>query len=70
MKTHTFEVSVTFSERIKDGEIREVTKNVHDSIYDSVMKGFGLSPEESEAITKSIKVRETLSGIEVESTIF
>jgi hypothetical protein len=70
MKTLTFEVTIEFTENIKDGELQEVTKNLHDTINDGVMKGWGLAPEENEACTKSIKVRETLSGLEIESSIF
>lgn len=70
MKTLTFEVSVTFTENIKDGEIEEVTKNLNDCIYDGITRNWGLAPEESEAVTKSFKVRETLSGFELGETIF
>lgn len=70
MKKLTFEVEITFTDNIKDFEIKEVTKNLHDTIYDGVMKGWGLAPEENEAVTKSIKVRETLTGVEEESIIF
>jgi len=70
MKTLTFEVSVTFTENIKDGELQEVTKNLTDAIYDSVNRGWGLAPEENQAITKTIKVKETLSGIEHTVEIF
>jgi hypothetical protein len=70
MKTLTFEVSITFTDRIKDGELQEITKNLSDAIYDSVERGHGLAPEESEACTKTIVVKETLSGIEHTVTIF
>jgi UDP-galactopyranose mutase len=70
MKKLTFEVTIEFTENIKDGEIREVTQNLTDAIYDCVERGWGLAPEENEAITKSIKVRETISGIEAELSIF
>jgi hypothetical protein len=70
MKTLTFEVTIEFTESIKDSELEEVTKNLTDAIYDSVERGHGISPEESEAVTKIIKVKETLSGIEHTVTIF
>jgi hypothetical protein len=70
MRTLTFEVTVEFSSNIKDFELEEVTKNVRNSLMESVNNGYGLSPEESEAITKSIKVKETLSGFQAISTIF
>ena len=63
MKKLTFEVTVEFTENIKDFEIEEVTKNLTDCIYDGVTRNWGLAPEESEGVTKSIKVKETLSGI-------
>jgi len=70
MRKLTFEVTVEFSNNIKDFELEEVTKNLRNALMESVNNGFGLSPEESEAITKSIKVKETLSGFEATSTIF
>ena len=66
MKKLKFEVELTFTKNIKDGEIREVTQNLTNAIYDCVERGWGLAPEENEACTKSIKVRETISGIEAE----
>jgi len=70
MKTLTFEVSVTFSESIKDHEIGEVTKNLSDCLYDGITKNWGLAPEESEAVTRSFKVKETLTGLEEGEEIF
>lgn len=70
MKKLTFEVEITFTESIKDFELHEVTKNLTDCLYDGVTRNWGLAPEESEAVTKSIKVKETLSGLEEEVTIF
>jgi hypothetical protein len=69
MRTLTFEVTVTFTEDIKENELQEVTKNVRNSLMESVNGGYGLSPEDSEAVTKEIKVKETLSGIEYKSAI-
>jgi hypothetical protein len=70
MKTLTFEVSITFTGRIKDFELQEVTNNLADAIHLAIDRGHGVSPEESEAVTKSIKVKETLSGCEKSITIF
>ena len=70
MKKLTFEIEVTFTESIKNSELEEVTKNLNDCLYDGITKNWGLAPEESEAVTKSFKVKETLSGFEVGETIF
>jgi hypothetical protein len=70
MKKLTFEIEVTFTESIKDSELEEVTKNLSDCLYDGITKNWGLAPEESEAVTRSFKVKETLSGFEVGEEIF
>jgi hypothetical protein len=70
MKKLTFEIEVTFTESIKDSELEEVTKNLSDCLYDGITKNWGLALEESEAVTRSFKVKETLSGFEVGEEIF
>jgi hypothetical protein len=70
MKKLTFEVTVVFSSNIKDFELQEVTKNLTEGIERHIMQGYGIAPDESEACTKSFKVKETLSGIEHEVVIF
>jgi hypothetical protein len=70
MKTLTFEVSITFTDEIKDFELQEVTNSLANAIHLDIDRGYGISPEKSEAVTKSIKVKETLSGCEKSVTIF
>jgi hypothetical protein len=70
MRKLTFEVSVEFTDNIKDFELEEVIKNLSDGIFDLINRGEGLSPQESIACTKSFRVKETLSGISHKVDIF
>ena len=66
MKTITFELSLTFSEKIKsDAEILEIGTHILDALVHEIDHGMGLAPENNAAYTEKIIVREPLTGIQM-----
>ena len=65
MKQLTFEVTLSFSNKItNDLEIREVQQNVLDAIV-SQADTAGLAPEDSDAYTTNISVFEPLNHVKI-----
>lgn len=69
MKQITFNVTLTFSEKIQgDEEIKEVANKIVDSlIFTANSSGLGLSPDNTEIETESIKVYEPFSETVIEA---
>lgn len=57
MKKHTFIIELEFADKIvNDSDIEEISINILDSLVSNVESGNGLSPENSDTYTVSIKV--------------
>ena len=57
MKTHTFTVTLTFSEKVTDDEaIKEMAYKIADTLRNECDSGNGLAPELSDSFTEKIEV--------------
>jgi len=68
MKSLTFEVTLTFCEKIEsDDEILEVGNNILNALVGEISHGNGIAPQSSDNYTEEIQIRDPLTGIVLKS---